>query len=292
MALPLRIAVTADLHWGHHARGITANRLLFDYVKEHPPDVLILAGDVGSGSFHGECLAQFDSLPCQKVVVPGNHDIWVEHEAAYDSLHLYETGLPALAAQHGFQYLDHGPLIFPESDLAFVGSINWYDYSWSLDALRERYPDDLHRLESKRFPRGRHNDANYVRWPLNDTSFTARIVPVFERQLKEALAQVGRVIVVTHHPPIYDLCFPRENTPMTLESLMWDAFCGNRSMEEVLSRNAERIAFAFCGHTHRARETEWHGIRGYNIGGDYHFKRMLLVDWPTGKVETHEFGEK
>lgn len=292
MTLPLRIAVTADLHWGHHARGIEANRLLFAFVKEHPPDVLILAGDIGSGSQYADCLSHFASLTCPKVVVPGNHDVWVDHDAEHDSLYRYETELPAISSQHGFHYLDHRPLILPESDLAIVGTMNWYDYSWSIDELRQRYPDDLHRLESKRFPRGRHNDANYVRWPLNDTTFTARVVAEFERQLLQALEQASRVIVVTHHPPLYGLNFPREGAAVSLESLMWDAFCGNCAMEEVLARHAERIAFTFCGHTHRARETDWKGIRGYNIGGDYHFKRLLFIDWPRGVVEAHEFGEK
>ena len=64
------------------------------------------------------------------------------------------------------------------AELALVGSINWYDYSWSLEKLRECYPDELHRLESKRFTRGRHNDANFVRWPLDDVRFTASAVAV------------------------------------------------------------------------------------------------------------------
>ena len=31
--------------------------------------------------------------------------------------------------------------------------------------------------------------------------------------------------------------------------------------------------------------------RGINIGGDYHFKRLLLLEWPTGRVDAHVFGE-
>jgi hypothetical protein len=96
-------------------------------------------------------------------------------------------------------------------------------------------------------------------------------------------------MVVTHHPPSYNLGFPRLG-PITVDTLLWDAFTGNHGLEEILRRSAERIPLAFCGHTHRAREHAFHGIRGYNIGGDYHFKRLLLVDWPGGKVEAHTFG--
>lgn len=287
----MRIAVTADLHWGHHASGAAASRLLFDYLKAHPPDLLILAGDVGTGTLYGDCLAQLVDVPCLKAVVPGNHDIWVKFEAEYDSLFLYDEELPRISAQHGFHYLDQGPLILPQAGVAIVGSINWYDYSWALEKLRTLHPEELSRLESKRFSRGRHNDANFVRWPLDDVGFTTRVVANFERQLLQALEQVPRVVAVTHHPPICALGFPRPVPATSLDSLLWDAFCGNSAMEELFERHAERIAFAFCGHTHRARETVWHGIRGYNVGGDYHFKRLLLLDWPAGTIEAHQFGD-
>jgi hypothetical protein len=62
-------------------------------------------------------------------------------------------------------------------------------------------------------------------------------------------------------------------------------------MEEVLARHAGRIAFAFCGHTHRACEGTLRGIRGFNVGGDYHFKRLLWLEWPAGTVSAHQFGD-
>jgi predicted phosphohydrolase len=291
MTTPLRIAVTADLHWGHQARGVEATRLLISFLEANPPDVLVLAGDIGTGTLFGDCLAQFDRLECRKGLVPGNHDLWVQPEAGRDSLVLYREDLPRTAAEHGFHFLDAGPLLVPEVDVALVGSINWYDYSWSLEKLRELYPDELHRLESKRFTRGRHNDANFVRWSLGDVAFTAEVVTTFERRLCEALATVGRAVVVTHHPPFYGLSFPRPGSPTDLDSLLWDAFCGNHHMEEVLARYADRIDFAFCGHTHRQRENMLKGIRGYNVGGDYHFKRLLWLEWPAGKVTAHQFGD-
>jgi len=291
MTRPLRLAITADLHWGHHVRGVAACRELINFLHGNPPDVLILAGDIGTGSLFADCLAQFADLPCLKVLVPGNHDVWVQSETEHDSLHLYEQEMPRIAVLHGFHYLDRGPLVLPESDLALVGTMNWYDYSWSLDRLRSYYPDELERLQSKRFSRGRHNDANFVRWSLDDVTFTAKVVSAFEQHLAGALQQVGRAIVVTHHPPFYDLGFPRPFPPTTLDSLLWDAFCGNRRLEQSLHDAADRIALAFCGHTHRARETEWHGIRGFNVGGDYHFKRLLILNWPTGTVDMQQFGE-
>jgi predicted phosphohydrolase len=301
MSRSLSIAVTADLHWGH-GRGAEATRLLASYLQARPPDVLVLAGDIGTGPHFEGCLRLFAGLPSRKALVPGNHDLWVGTDIPLpnpeeplppgmcDSLEVYQEDLPALAARHGFHYLDAGPLLLPEAGLGLVGTINWYDYSWALDGIRRAYPGEEGRLRSKRFTRGRHNDINYVRWPLDDVTFTARVVSTFEAQLRAALEQVPRVIVVTHHPPFYGLSFPRPGPPVELDSFLWDAFAGNRALEGVLSRHADRIAFAFCGHTHRERENSLHGIRGYNVGGDYHFKRLLWLEWPAGTVEAHPFG--
>src|SRR5262249_447120 len=144
----LRLAFTADLHWGHHS-GNDATRLLAEHLRGRPPDVLVLAGDVGTGPHFAACLEQFADLPGRKPSVPGNHDIGFPSDPPRDSRELYEEALPATAARFGFHSLDRGPLSLPEEGLALVGSINWYDYSWALDALRRFYPAEEHRLHSK-----------------------------------------------------------------------------------------------------------------------------------------------
>jgi predicted phosphohydrolase len=292
MTTRLRLAITADLHWGIRPRGDAATRLLVSFLEAEPPDVLVLAGDVGAAEDFGPCLELFDALPGRKALVPGNHDIWVRgSDARGDSLRVYREHLPALCAAHGFHYLDHGPLLLPEADLALVGSMNWYDYSWSLDRLRRLFPGEDDRLRTKHFTRGRHNDANFVRWPFDDATFTAEVVRTLREDLRAALAVAGRAIVVTHHPPFYGLSFPRPAPPEHLDGLLWDAFSGNQALEDVLREQESRIAFAFCGHTHRARENTLGAIRGYNVGGDYHFKRLLCLDWPDGTVTAHTFGD-
>jgi 3',5'-cyclic AMP phosphodiesterase CpdA len=290
MSNSLRLAITADLHFGHSAVGDEATCLLRAFLAEQPPDVLLLGGDLGTAQYFGECLAVFAGLPCRKALVPGNHDLWVlPDDPRGDSLTLYREHLPALAAAAGFHYLDNGPLLIRD-DLAVVGSVNWYDYSWSLEQLQQRLPDWEERLRSKRFDRGRHNDARFVRWPLDDVRFTALVVAAFRRHLEEALARAGRAVVLTHHPPCYGLSFPGERSRST-DRLLWDAFTGNRAMEEILAEQAEHLPLIFCGHTHRARENRLGPSRGYNIGGDYHFKRLLLVAWPAGEVTARDFGD-
>jgi predicted phosphohydrolase len=288
----MRLAFTADLHWGTRQSGDEATRLLIAFLKSRPPDVLILAGDIGAGREFEEGLAQFADLNCRKALVPGNHDIWVmENDHRGDSLQVYQEVLPSICSQHGFHYLDQGPLVLADADLALAGSINWYDYSWSIEQLREKVADWEERLRSKTFSRGRHNDGRFIRWPLDDVRFTAQVVTVLEGHLQHVFSQVGNAIVVTHHPPFAGLSFPRLTPPLTVDALLWDAFTGNRRLEELLARHADRIPLVFCGHTHRDRENQLGKIRGYNIGGDYHFKRLLILDWPAGTVEVHVFGD-
>jgi 3',5'-cyclic AMP phosphodiesterase CpdA len=286
----MRLAATADLHWSIRPAGDNATRQLVDFLRAQPPDVLILGGDLGAGDDFPTCLALFDSLDCKKALVPGNHDIWVEQDDRRgDSLQVYRDWLPRQAADHGFHYLDQGPLLFPEANLGLVGSINWYDYSWALAALKARLPDWEYRLRTKCFTRGRHNDARFVRWPLDDGRFTKQVAKTLEDQLQAALAQVGRALVITHHPAFQGLSFPRPLDSTSVDGLLWEAYSGNCLVEQTLSRFQDHIPLAFSGHTHRERENHLGPIRGFNIGGDYHFKRLLLVDWPAGTVQFHEF---
>jgi predicted phosphohydrolase len=285
------VALTADLHFGtRHSAGQHSTYELVKDLRANPPDLLILAGDIGAGDEFERCLALFDDLPGQKALVPGNHDIWVRtDDERGDSLKVYREHLPRLAANHGFHYLDADPLVLPDVGFAVVGSMNWYDYSWGVDKLPALAPDWKDRLRTKRFVRGRHNDANFVRWNLDDGRFTHALATTMEAHLERALRWVPSAIVVTHHPPFRGLNYPKQE-PIGLDGVLWEAFSGNTAVEKLLEANAARIPFAFCGHTHFAREARLGTIRGINIGGDYHFKRLVRLDWPTGALRTTQFG--
>jgi predicted phosphohydrolase len=285
------IAVTADLHWGHHDRGNAAVRLLVEFLRGQPPDLLLLAGDIGSGARFSECLALFDDLTCTKALVAGNHDIWVTAgDSRGDSLQVYQHLVPELSKAHGFHYLDTAPLLMREFDVAIAGSINWYDYSWALEEVRRQFPAEEWRLAAKRFTRGQHNDARFVRWDLDDEAFTRQIAAALEKQFEDVLERAGTTILVTHHPPIRDLSFPQPPPPHDIDQLLWAALMGNRAVEELIARHASRLALTFCGHIHRAREAAIGPGRGFNVGGDYHFKRLLWFDSPDEPAVAHQFG--
>ncbi|HUR54386.1 MAG TPA: metallophosphoesterase [Gemmataceae bacterium] len=283
----MHIAVTADLHFGpRHSDGRDATLALAAELHNDPPDLFLLAGDVGVEDEFARCLELFEDLPCLKALVPGNHDVWVRaDDPRGDSLALYREHLPRVSADHGFHYLDAAPLRLP--GLTIVGSMNWYDCSWSLERLRDTVPDWEDRLRTKRFGRGRHNDANFVRWDTDDVTFTRAVVATLGEHLRGA---EGDVIVVTHHPPFRALNYPKDE-PIDADGLLWEAFSGNAACESLLA-DAERVRFAFCGHTHFAREGTLGRVRGYNVGGDYHFKRLLRLSWPDGGVTATTFGNE
>ena len=288
----MRIAITADLHYGHSRLGDEVSHLMLAQLQSQPPDLLLLGGDIGTDEHFAECLQLFREIPCPKALVPGNHDVWVaDGDRRGDSLAVYRLHLPDLCKQHGYHYLDNGPMILSEAGLAIVGSMNWYDYSWSLDRMKAEIPNWQWHIENKAFSRGRHNDRRFVRWQTDDVEFTRDVVAALEEHLVQSLTQVEHALVMTHHPAFHGLTFQRGAPAHGLDELLWEALSGNTMLETVLAQHADRLALIVSGHTHRDAEARLGPARGFNIGGDYHFKRMLLFDWPSGAIETFVFGD-
>jgi 3',5'-cyclic AMP phosphodiesterase CpdA len=71
-----RIALLADLHFGSVPDGLA--ELLLEDVTEARPDVVAIAGDLTMAATEEEFEAArnwLSRLPCEKLVVPGNHDV-------------------------------------------------------------------------------------------------------------------------------------------------------------------------------------------------------------------------
>lgn len=281
----MRLAITADLHWGHHPRGDNATRELARKVVDLQPDAFLLGGDVGTGDEFSWCLELFQEAAPALLLVPGNHDIWTG-EAAPASLELYEKHLPSRAANLGFQYLDQQPLIVPGGRLAILGSMNWYDYSFADPTVENEFPRASQMYVEKRFPQGRHNDGRFVRLGMSDWEFTTRLVERFTNQLRSLPGSIEEIVTLQHHPPVRPLFYP---SPLrTADQKFWRAFTGNRRMQRAVMDDP-RIRWVICGHTHAACDALWLGKRCYNVGGDYTWKRLLLIDTETGTVDSWEF---
>lgn len=282
----MRLAVTADLHWGLSDRGDAATLELVRKVEELQPDVLAIAGDVGEGHRFPFCLSLFFRFRFLRLVLPGNHDVWARRPGI-TSLDLYERLLPRFATEHGFQYLDRQPWISLDGRLAIVGSMNWYDYSFADPELEREFPTARAMYARKQFPRGEHNDGHFVRLGMSDEAFTGRLVEQFQSHLRNLPASVEQVIALQHHPPLRELFYP--SALDTVDQRFWLAYSGNRRMQEAVLADP-RITLVLCGHTHAAREETVAGRHCWNVGGDYDWKRLLLVDTDKGAAEAWEFG--
>lgn len=277
------LAFTADLHLGLSRDGDDAVAALVRYLKALKPNGIFIAGDLGEGDAFARALDLLAPLAARVGVTPGNHDIW--RRDGGDSRDLYERVLPLLCEERGVHYLDQAPLLLTP-DLAVVGSMNWYDYSYADPAVKKLYPQAQSYYRRKLFPNGLHNDGRFVRLGVSDYRWTTELVRRLATQLRELPESVGDVILVAHHPPLRPLFYPEE--PRGVMGQFWLAYTGNRRMERLVKSDA-RIRFAVCGHVHAA--SEWRGDRlhGVNIGGDYHFKRLLLLDTTTWRTRSVEF---
>lgn len=262
-----------------------ATRDLARQVEELAPDAFAIAGDIGEQEAFALCLSLFSRLECPRLLVPGNHDVWTR-SSLVDSRRLYTQDLPRAASAAGFHFLDE--LVWqPNEGMAIIGSINWYDYSFADPAVEREHPDAQAMYRAKQFPQGAHNDGRFVRFGMTDEEFTGEVVHRFQRQLADLPPSVAHVVAIQHHPPVRELFYP---TPLTnTYQRFWLAYTGNRRMSDVVL-SEPRIRTVICGHTHAACEATVAGKRCLNIGGDYHFKRLLLLDTETGEEQWWEFG--
>lgn len=282
----MKLAITADLHWGISAKGDRCTERLAQRVMQLAPDVLILLGDTGVEEELGACLARFESMRGMKLLVAGNHCIW-SHTRGVNSMTIYREIIPATAKEHGFFYLDEQPWLAEDRSLAIVGNISWYDYSHASPVIAAKYPNAEAMYRRKEFFNGRHNDGQYVRLGKSDAEFTQDVLARLQSHLDDMTQRAECLLAAIHHPPFPELFFPMKAAPSD-DELMWLAYTSNRAIAELLPRYP-KLRYVFCGHTHAARAATVGHIRAFNIGGNYDWKRLAVLDHPAGEVAFEVF---
>lgn len=282
----MKIALTADLHWNVSTRGDRNTRRLADRVVELNPEILVLVGDTGVEEEMAKGLALFREFKGAKLLVAGNHCLWCDRRSP-NSLEIYQKVIVETAEYFGFHYLDKQPWLAADHSFAIVGNISWYDYSYASPVIAVKYPDCQEIYRRKEFLNGWHNDGRYVRLGMSDADFTRLVLAKLKNDLDDMSRRAEMIVAAIHHPPYPELFYPLRAKPSD-DDLIWLAYTSNRAIADLLPRYL-KLRYVFCGHTHFARHARIGQIHAYNIGGNYHWKRLALLDLVSNKVEFQEF---
>jgi predicted phosphodiesterase len=285
----MRLLITADLHYNHPKSKPLADDLIDRMNAEHA-DVLVLVGDtaVADGDSLEQCLSRF-TFKGPKLFVAGNHELWTKCD---DSYQIFTEELPRRIRELGWHWLETDP--FVAGEVAIVGSVGWYDYSFAVKELgipsrfyaarispgaAERFSqyadlffttDDI--LPIAREVIARWNDGRFVKLHRSDDEFLQQILDRLQRQLV-LLADKKQVIACVHHLPFRELLPPPH-------SAQWDfvkAFLGSERIGQLLLAFAN-VRHVFCGHSHLPMEASIGDLRAVNIGSGYRSKMYKVLE--------------
>lgn len=285
----MRVLITSDLHYNKPKSRLLADELI-DRMNSAGGDVLLVVGDtaVDDGDAFEQCLGRF-RFKGPKLVVAGNHELWTRGP---DSYRLLKETWPRRAAAIGWQWIQELPFI--AGDVAIVGSVGWYDYSFAQPSLgipRRFYqhkisPGAAERFEEFRFlfdppddisPHAREtvarwNDGKFVKLGRSDEQFLAELNQQLDAQL-QTLRDKRQIIAAIHHLPFRQLLPPPH-------SAQWDfakAYLGSDSIGQVLLKYPN-VAYTFCGHSHRRDQATIGHIHAENIESGYRMKNYVTLD--------------
>jgi Icc-related predicted phosphoesterase len=287
--MAMRLLATADLHYNQPKSRALADRLI-EEMNAIEADVVLIVGDTASsdGEALEECLSRFQ-FRGPRLFVAGNHELWT-HEA--NSYSIFTAELPKRVRELGWRWLQDEPFI--DGDVAIVGSIGWYDYSFAWPELgipRRFYAAKISPGAAEHFdefaslfeqtddlsPQSRQiiarwNDGRFAKLGRSDEAFLDELLASMEKQL-QAVSQVAKAVVAMHCVPLAGLLPPTGRS-------QWDfarAFLGSDKLGELIKRfpNVRRI---LCGHSHFPVEMTIGQIRAINIGSGYREKKYVLID--------------
>lgn len=285
----MRLLVTADLHFNHGRSRALAEQVI-EEMNAAGGDVLLVVGDTAAADCDDleRCLSLF-RFRGPRLFVAGNHELWTRRN---DSYALFKDELPRRIRALGWHWLQDEPLV--AGDVAIVGSVGWYDYSFAPGDLgiprrfyehklspgaAERFTEYLHLLERADdiSPHGRQvlarwNDGKFVKLGRPDEQFLDERVAQLRGQL-ESLSSCRTVIAAVHHLPFRELLPPSRGA-------QWDfarAYLGSDRLGETLLAFAN-VRQVFCGHSHFPCEARVGHVAATNIGCGYRWKTFRSVD--------------
>ena len=288
----MRLLVTADLHYNHPKSRPVADDLI-DRMNAAGGDAVLVVGDtaVADGDAFERCLSRF-TCPGPKLVVAGNHELWTRGP---DSHALLTDDLPRRARNLGWHWLEGDP--FPLSaDVAVVGTVGWYDYSFA--------PPELgipHRFYAAKVSPGAADRLGspfaslldtaddvlpiarqvVARW--NDGKFVKLGGRTDEQFLQERLDGLRvSLVAVDRYPTVVAAvhCVPFRQLLPPPHSAQWDfvkAYLGSDRLGQLLLAHPN-VKHVYCGHSHLPAEATIGTLRAVNVGSGYRLKTFHTLD--------------
>ncbi len=248
----MKIGLISDLHTDANPRNKDSITHLINAVKSEKLDVFVIAGDIAPHLTQlAEILNAFDKadIPCDKLFVPGNHDIWAIETPDVTSQQKCDI-ISQLCYEAGFHPLIHKPFI--KENVGFCGTIGWYDYSFAPHGYNFSHED----YAKKELMGAVWNDKRYAKWGDTDKAVTRRFDKALAEHIDTVRQNVSRIIVVTHHVPFRDcIQYPGELPADFFRAFMGSQRIGERCLTESL------VTHVLFGHTHRQLDRDVRNVR-------------------------------
>ncbi len=248
----MKIGLISDLHTDVTSFNKALIPYLIDAVNAAELDVLVMAGDLARHLVQlSETLNLFHlaNLACEKLFVPGNHDIWAIETPDVTSEQKCDI-ISKLCYECGFHPLMREPFITEK--IAFCGTIGWYDYSFA----PEGYTFSDTQYAEKELMGAVWNDKRYARWLDTDRVVAQGFENALEAQIADVRNRVASIVVVTHHVPFRECIQYRGELP-------WDffrAFMGSEGLGACCLREP-RVTHTLFGHSHRSVDMQLRNVR-------------------------------
>jgi putative phosphoesterase len=251
----MKIAFISDLHVDSSPENLKLLDHLVERLGSLNPDTFIIAGDISASTeVFEKTLKRFSAISCHKLLVAGNHDIWIDPKNGLKKgLHSgikYRQVIPDICERNDFTCLGLEP--YSINGIGFAGTIGWYDYT-----LRNKKYDTMFSMETYRNKRyqDKHtwNDLHFAHWMDNGgkrRKSDEEVAHEMELSLKKQLQSLVRkgvktIVVVTHHVPFKKMVVH----PNVLPFDFFSAFMGSEGLGTIILEE-RTVTHVICGHSH------------------------------------------
>ena len=288
----MKILFTADPHLNipatNRRTGLYALEVFKKYVDYEKPDVVVVAGDIGSPKRAANHLAEIRELVGDRLlaITLGNHDFWLDSlgHAQYSCLDQVVTRYWQEPAR------DVGAVLLDREnadlgDLTLVGGYGHFDLG-----LAE---PDLH-VRGIRITKDIYHSGGMDGLFWNDFRFIPNCATRIQAEAEEQAARIAarmddaiskgkRLLMAIHTCPWRALnAHPVTGDPTDILS----AYSGNSLLGREIEKRAAAVDFLMCGHTHKVvLEQKIHGIPCVNVGADYGIFRGVIYDTETRQIQ-------